>query len=177
MTLNGIASSGRPWAKNKGSWGPRQKTIQRVKGQTCSIVIQGKGEREKSNTSRAIAVGNQTRKNPARGQNWNAKSGDRESGLRETQTLSVSTSFRRGWRMVRAGGGAGHPADMAKSWLGLLQRLCHAGDGNGGIQVQGKRVPGSVLFKGLAGAIFSLNRRFSQTTDMRSCGTDPTNAT
>ena len=31
------------------------------------------------------------------------------------QTFSVSTSFRRGWRMVRAGGVAGRPADMAKS--------------------------------------------------------------
>ena len=41
--------------------------------------------------------------------------GKGESGLRETQTLSVSTSFRHGWRMVRAGGGAGLPADMSKS--------------------------------------------------------------
>jgi hypothetical protein len=38
-----------------------------------------------------------------------------KTGLREFQTLSVSTSFRRGWRMVRAGGGAGRPADMSKS--------------------------------------------------------------
>jgi hypothetical protein len=56
----------------------------------------------------------------------NAKSGDRESGLRETQILSVSTSFRRGWRMVRAGGGAGRPADMAKSseWRSTFGRFC-----------------------------------------------------
>jgi hypothetical protein len=44
---------------------------------SSAIVILGKGEREKSNISRAIAVGNQTRKNPARGQNWNAKSRQR----------------------------------------------------------------------------------------------------
>jgi hypothetical protein len=31
------------------------------------------------------------------------------------QTFSVSTSFRRGWRRVRTGGGAGRPADMVKS--------------------------------------------------------------
>jgi hypothetical protein len=37
------------------------------------------------------------------------------SGLRETQTLSGAASFRRGWRMVRAGGGAGRLAEMAKS--------------------------------------------------------------
>jgi len=58
--------------KGEGARGPRQKTIQGVKGQTCSIVIQGKGEIEKSNTTRAIAAGNQARKNPARGQNWTA---------------------------------------------------------------------------------------------------------
>jgi hypothetical protein len=38
-----------------------------------------------------------------------------ESGFKTVQTFSVSTSFRRGWRMVRADGGAGRPADMAKS--------------------------------------------------------------
>ena len=59
--------------KGEGARGAAQKkTIQGEKGKTCSIVIQGKGEREKSNTSRAIAIGNQNRKNPARGQNWTA---------------------------------------------------------------------------------------------------------
>lgn len=36
----------------------------------------------------------------------------------------------------------------------LSFRLCHAGDGNGGIQVQGKGVPYSFLFNGLAGRFF-----------------------
>ena len=35
--------------------------------------------------------------------------------IRKFQTFSVSTSFRRGRRIVRAGGVAGRPADMAKS--------------------------------------------------------------
>ena len=38
-----------------------------------------------------------------------------KAGLREFQTFSVSTSFRRGGRMDQVGGEAGRPADMAKS--------------------------------------------------------------
>ena len=48
-----------------------------------------------------------------------------QTGLREFQTFSVSTSFRRGCRMVRVGGVAGRPADMAKSseWRTNLGRF------------------------------------------------------
>ena len=45
------------------------------------------------------------------------------------------------------------PAWHLLCWPGRLQRMCHAGDGNGGIQVQGKVVPDSLPSKWIAGAL------------------------